>query len=272
MTLKRLQTSLLIPVSAEVGLIVDRDVGILTWHPDAVNEELADRLKAEISRAWRMGIRRVEVEIADNDTEARRQLHRAGLRHEGRRRAASVTAGQTRDLLLYAILSGEPTEGIQGFSAVMDSVLPTKRVIGHALARNHRGQVLLLETNYKSDWELPGGVVEPGETPRLGTMREIMEELGIRVELAQPALIDWMPSYLGWSDAVEFIFDLGLLDDSLITQMRPNAEIRDFHWVEPSDASHHVTALSHRRISLLLDGYRGYTEAGYPVGLESSTQ
>ena len=127
-------------------------------------------------------------------------------------------------------------------------------------------RVLLLETRYKHDWELPGGVIEPGEPPRRGAAREITEELGIEVEIGQPALVDWMPEYLGWSDAIEFIFDLGVLDDSRRAAMRPGAEIRALHWVDPADVGRRVTELSQRRIGLLIRGYRGHTEAGYPAG------
>ncbi|MDO4784872.1 MAG: NUDIX hydrolase, partial [Propionibacteriaceae bacterium] len=122
-----------------------------------------------------------------------------------------------------------------------------------------------LETTYKRDWELPGGVIEPGESPREGLIREIAEELGIHLAAGAPALVDWMPQYLGWSDAIEFIFDLGTLEESQHRKMRPDAEIRAFHWVEPTDVGDHVTELSRRRIALLLRGYRGHTEAGYPL-------
>ena len=167
------------------------------------------------------------------------------MRREGCRREAAIIGGVPTDVLLYAVLPGEPTEGADGFSAVMDSVLPTKRVIGHALIRDREGRVLLLETRYKHDWELPGGVIEPGEPPRRGAAREITEELGIEVEIGQPALVDWMPEYLGWSDAIEFIFYLGVLDDSRRAAMRPGAEIRALHWVDPADVGRHKQDVRH---------------------------
>ena len=42
-------------------------------------------------------------------------------------------------------------------------------------------------------------------------------------------------------------------------------EIREVHWVSPEDVAAHVSELSARRVALMLTGYRGYTEAGYPV-------
>ena len=35
-------------------------------------------------------------------------------------------------------------------------------------------------------WELPGGKVDPGETPDLAAVREVSEELGCRVEVTGP--------------------------------------------------------------------------------------
>lgn len=43
--------------------------------------------------------------------------------------------------------------------------LPAKRMASGAILRNLKGQVLVVEPAYKDLWELPGGVVERGESP-----------------------------------------------------------------------------------------------------------
>ncbi|WP_169813104.1 NUDIX domain-containing protein [Nocardia jejuensis] len=55
------------------------------------------------------------------------------------------------------------------------------------------GRVLLVEPTYKDHWELPGGVVEGGESPGAAAVREVREELGLDVPLGQLLVVDWVP-------------------------------------------------------------------------------
>ena len=252
-----------------VEVKVTGDVGVLEWSGATDPETLAQAVSlAADDSILAQGARRLEVAVPAGDQMARRALHKAGFRREGtRRQAMAVENGEFVDVALYARLATDVVYGPEGFSGIMDTVLPTKRLIAHVLFRDDDGRVLLLETSYKPDWELPGGIVEPGEPPRVGAEREVVEELSFPVTLGQPALVDWMPPYLGWSDAIEFIYDGGVMEaaqrDSLV---RDGFEIRQVHWVEPSELDEHVTPLSARRIRLLLEGFRGVTEDGVPVG------
>ncbi|MBV8881077.1 MAG: NUDIX domain-containing protein [Planctomycetaceae bacterium] len=43
----------------------------------------------------------------------------------------------------------------------------------------HANQVLLVKARAKENWQLPGGRLEPGETPHQALIREIHEETGL---------------------------------------------------------------------------------------------
>ena len=63
------------------------------------------------------------------------------------------------------------------------------------------GDRVVLLKNERDEWELPGGKLEPGEDPLDCLVREIEEELGIRVEKGQ--LIDcWLYDILGKGDVL----------------------------------------------------------------------
>ncbi|HEX8868409.1 MAG TPA: NUDIX hydrolase, partial [Lentzea sp.] len=62
-----------------------------------------------------------------------------------------------------------------------------------ALFFDDRGRVLLVEPTCKPHWEIPGGVVERGETPSEACKREILEELGLHREPGRLLVVDWAP-------------------------------------------------------------------------------
>ena len=217
------------------------------------------------------GLRRLEVAVPATDPGARRAVLRSGFRLEGvRRQALQLGDGGYADVWLFARLVSDQVGGPSGFSGVMNSALPRKRLIAHVLIRDHAGRVLLCDTLFKSDWELPGGIVEPGESPRRGAIREVREELGIERPLGPLLVADWLPPYLGWDDAVEMIFDGGLLaEDELSGLSLQPSEIRQVRFCTLDEAAAVLTPLAHRRLSVaagLAPGRFAYLEDGRILG------
>lgn len=216
------------------------------------------------------GLQRLEVDVRADDLVARRALLRSGFRLEGTRRRAIVgDGGEPVDQLIFARLDDDRVDGPDGFSAAMNSALPRKRLIAHVLMRDGAGRILLCDTMFKTDWELPGGIVEPYESPRQGAIREVREELGIDIQLGRLLAADWMPPYLGWDDAEELIFDGGTVTEAEIdAYVLQASEIRSVQLATLAEAEPHLTALSFRRLSAILelDTERTLTmEDGRPV-------
>ena len=67
----------------------------------------------------------------------------------------------------------------------MENIPSVLLVVAVALTRED-GQVLMQRRSLRSEhgglWEFPGGKVESGESPEIALVREIWEELGIRIK------------------------------------------------------------------------------------------
>ena len=254
----------------ELALTVDVSEGgvaALNWAGSVSPESLERAVRAGADDLLASGLRRLEISVPTDDLLARRAVLRAGFRLEGiRRQVVERPDGSYGDLHLFARLASDQTYGPHGFSGVMNSALPKKRLIAHVLLRDGLGRVLLCETQFKADWELPGGIVEPYETPRQGAIREVGEELGIELAVGRLLVVDWMPPYLGWDDAIEMIFDGGrVAETDLAAWSLQPTEIKRVALVDLETAAGLVTALAHRRLVLaasLGPDEMAYTEDG----------
>lgn len=226
-------------------------------------------LRTTISEAFAdPGVRRLEVSVSATDRPRRRALHRAGFRLEAVRRARWIGPdGVPEDEAGYALLRDEAASGPAGFSAVMNSVAPRKRVISHVLLTDEGGRACILETTFKPDWELPGGILDPAESPRDGAIREVREELDYTISVGRLLVVDWLAPYLGWEDAVELVFDAGVLNPRSAAMLHPDGtEIRAIHWLPPQEAAARMAPYARGRLLAALearaDGRTAYLERG----------
>jgi ADP-ribose pyrophosphatase YjhB (NUDIX family) len=74
-----------------------------------------------------------------------------------------------------------------------------KRVGADAILRDDQGRILLVDPDYKPDWDLPGAMIEANEPPIAGLIRELKEEPGLELRSGQLTLacIDWVAPPLG---------------------------------------------------------------------------
>lgn len=207
-----------------------------------------------------LGITRVEVKIDIDDHSAIRNASIAGLRREGIIRGN----GDDPDRVMVARLAADPEPfSHDGFIAILNAGLPRKRVISQGLIRDESGRVLLCELTYKSQWDLPGGVVEPGEAPAAGLVRELQEELGITVDVRGLITMNWLPAWHSWDDACIFLFDLGVIESNSTTAMTLQpTEIKSVQWCDPATVQMQATSATIELLAAIDAGEIGpYREA-----------
>jgi 8-oxo-dGTP pyrophosphatase MutT (NUDIX family) len=138
-----------------------------------------------------------------------------------------------------------------------------------ALFLNAFGGVLVVEPTYKATWEIPGGVVEDGETPREACAREVLEELGLVVTPGPLLVVDWAPAD-GQGDRVLFVFDGGTLSAVQIGRMvLQESELASAEFIDPDAVPDRLIPRLARRVTAALDARRSgvtrYLEQGVPV-------
>jgi 8-oxo-dGTP pyrophosphatase MutT (NUDIX family) len=197
-----------------------------------------------------------------DDVTGQRVATWAGMRREG------VMRGVNGDRIVYARLEGdEPASEPGGFRALLNSFLPRKRAISQMLIRDADERVLMCRLTYKQDWDLPGGVVEVGESPQLAVSREVSEELGLEIKAGGLVLTDWLPPWGGWDDALCLVFDGGVHPASLVDEVvRQEREIRAAEFCTLEQVHERAADFTARRVAAALanlgPGAPAYTESG----------
>jgi len=98
---------------------------------------------------------------------------------------------------------------------------PRKRVGADALVFDTRGRILLVDPNYKPNWDLPGGMAEANEPPDTALRRELTEELGLHIptDALKLLCLDWVSPHGPWDDSLMFIFDAGELTAAQVSAL-----------------------------------------------------
>jgi 8-oxo-dGTP pyrophosphatase MutT (NUDIX family) len=255
----------LIPVSPGIVRV--------SWTADLQDQGLGPSVEAvrdALATGFGAGHHRIEAHVDPEDEAAQRIATFSGLMREGV--ARSVADGLDR--IVYARLADDtPVDDPIGFRRLLNSFLPRKRAIGQMLIRSAGKdgadeQVLLCQLTYKKDWDLPGGVVEVGESPMLAVGREVTEELGLNITPGPLVLTDWLPAWGGWDDAVCLVFDGGVHDETLTDGIvRQQREIRSAKFCTVEEIHELCADFTARRIVSALINLSdspgaSYTESG----------
>ena len=144
--------------------------------------------------------------------------------------------------------------------------MATPRVAAGALFFDESGRILLVKPGYKDGWEIPGGYVEPGESPRAACIREVQEELGLTPAIGGHLVVDWAPAE-NEGDKMLFVFDAGILTDQARTEIKfRDGELTEWRFVAETDMDGYLPARLTRRLRTAIKarsrGVPAYAEHG----------
>jgi 8-oxo-dGTP diphosphatase len=147
---------------------------------------------------------------------------------------------------------------------------PRKRVAADVIIRNDAGEVLLVNPNYKPDWDIPGGMAEANEAPIDTARRELLEELGLSVKIGRLLCVDWVPPHGPWDDTVVFVFDGGVLPPASIEALQiTDDELSDIRFCTHDEAAKLLRPYVWQRARSALDalesGQAQYVHRGAPI-------
>lgn len=122
------------------------------------------------------------------------------------------------------------------------------------LLRDKNDRIVLIEPTYKDTWEVPGGVVEAGESPWLAAERELKEELGLIRRNMPVLVVDYVPvASDGMPEGLLWIFDGGLLDETECEDLRGfDEEVKSARLLTIDEATERTKESLARRLKVAL--------------------
>ncbi|MFC8526269.1 NUDIX domain-containing protein [Nocardia sp. NPDC057227] len=149
--------------------------------------------------------------------------------------------------------------------------LARKRMAAGMLFRDELSRVILVETTYKPNWEIPGGAVEADESPWEAVRRELREEIGWDRPVGRLLMVDYVRPQDNRPEGVVFVFDGGVLTDTDVADMVTHpGEIRSVGFYTLAEAAARVKPLLADRLAMALEAvHEGATvlcEQGRRIG------
>lgn len=136
-----------------------------------------------------------------------------------------------------------------------------------ALIRDVQSRILIVKPTYRPEWLVPGGSTEANESPRQCAIREVEEEIGIRMEIGRLLCVEYQSQRAERTENLQFIFDGGLLHEVEIAKIKlPEDELSDFRLAILDEALTLLAGSLGHRIALsmqaLIEGNTLYIENG----------
>ncbi len=132
--------------------------------------------------------------------------------------------------------------------------LPRKRMAAGCLLHDSEGRVMIVKPTYKDGWDIPGGMVDRGESPHAAVRRELNEELGLELDPGTLLCVDFNGDQPGYLESLMFVFDGGLLvRDEIERIVLPEDELAAFRFVTRAEARTMLRPRVARRVDAVWD-------------------
>ncbi len=176
------------------------------------------------------------------------------------------------DVALAALGHPAPRRvGPDGQGDLVAVPLPRRRIAASMLLTDPAEAMLIVEPTYKPGWEIPGGAVEDGESPRAGAVREVAEELGVARTPGALLVVDHVPTTGPRIEGLVVVFDGGQINDPAALVLARD-ELHSYAFVPADRLGEFLPALQTRRALAALraraEGATVYLEDGHPAGEE----
>lgn len=207
-------------------------------HPDHQGQGFATEAVAVALRIgfeeW--GVHRIYARVDEDNTGSARVCQKLGMRQEARLIESDRRGDVWSTELVFAMLDREwnrqqHPEEIHWLPAEdYYHSLPRRYMGAGVLITDADDRVLLVETTYKTQFEIPGGVCDAGESPSVTAAREIREELGIDLPVGSLLVLDHRTQPPPKGDAMMFVYDGGVITSPEL--LKPDeVEIKQVHFV-----------------------------------------
>lgn len=139
--------------------------------------------------------------------------------------------------------------------------LPLKRMSAGVLLHDDADRVVLVEPSYKPTWDIPGGVVDAGESPWHAAARELSEELGIARRNMRLLVVDHVPARSdGMPEGIAWVFDGGPVSERDLADLTlEDPEIVSVGLYRPDEISERTSDRLARRLAVALTAVRDGT-------------
>lgn len=157
-------------------------------------------------------------------------------------------------------LAEETTPG----QALIDSIAISATAAG-AFITDTMGRVLLVKSHSREYWGFVGGWVDRGESPHVGCVREIKEEIGLDLSAGDLLVLDWMPGGdLAIGAVTYYLFDGGVVDGPDRIRLQED-EIEQYGFFSPARASSLMAEAHVAFVDLALEARRTGKTAYLPL-------